>query len=262
MGLTGIADPCIVMDRPPLEEGMRNLTFVFRMRLAILCAGAMLCGHELRAQTQTQTPPRSLPPTTISLQNDALAGVRYDNRWQFYFGAGYRHFNAGPGLLQGANLGGPDMQITRRMSSHWGATGNVRGYWGTSGAVPNQWGIQGPLVSEYLFLAGPEYRGPRNEHAAVNFHALAGGAYGIYDSDLKGHPPGAVGFYNNGLVFGSAFGGSLDLNRSANWALRISPDVMVTHHGGQYQEQFALSVGVLYRFTGRKHAKPAPTPNP
>lgn len=239
---------------------MRNLTFVLRTGLAFLCAGAMLCGQELRAQAQTQTPPRSLPPTTISLQNDTLAGVRYDNHWQLYFGAGYRHFNAGPDLLKGASLGGPDVQMTRRLSPHWGATGNVRGYWGTSGAVPNQYGIQGPLVSEYLFMAGPEYRGPRNEHAAVSFHALAGGAYGIYDSDLKGHPPAVVGFYNNGLVFAGAFGGSLDLNRSANWALRISPDLMLTQHGSQFQEQFGLSVGVLYRFPAKKHAKPAQKP--
>lgn len=235
---------------------MRNLTFVFRTRLALLCAGAMLCGQGLQAQTQKPTPTESLPASTYSLQNDTLAGVRYDNHWQLYFGAGYRHFNAGPDLFQGAQLGGPDVQITRRLSPHWGATGNVRGYWGTSGATPNKYGIQGPLVSEYLFLGGPEYRGPRNEHAAVNFHALIGGAYGVYDADLGRIPPGMVGFYSNGMSVAGAFGGSLDLNRSPRWALRLSPDLMVTHHGSQFQEQFAMSVGVLYRFAPRKHANP------
>lgn len=235
---------------------MRNLTFVFRMRLALLCAGAIMCGQALFAQTQKPAATESLPPSTYSLQNDTLAGVRYDNRWQLYFGAGYRHFNAGPNLFQGAQMGGPDVQITRRLSTHWAATGNARGYWGTSGATPNKYGIAGPLVSEYLFLAGPEYRGPRNEHAAVNFHALVGGAYGIYDADLGKIPPGAVGFYNNGLSVAGAFGGSLDLNRSPRWALRLSPDLMVTRHGNQFQEQFAMSVGVLYRFVGKPHAKP------
>ncbi|HVJ08442.1 MAG TPA: hypothetical protein VM554_08645 [Acidisarcina sp.] len=235
---------------------MRNLTFVFRTTLALLCAGAMLCGSGLRAQTQKPTPTENLPPPTYSLQNDTLAGVRYDNNWQLYFGAGFRHFNAGPNLFHGASLGGPDVQITRRLSHRWAVTGNGRGYWGTSGAAPNKYGIEGPMVSEYLFLGGPEYRGPRNEHAALNFHALVGGARATYDSDLGKVPPGAVGFYNNGTSFAGAFGGSLDLNRSPRWALRISPDMMLTHHGSEYQEQFALSVGVLYRWT-KKQPHPA-----
>jgi hypothetical protein len=245
---------------------MRDLTLVFRTGLAFLCAGAMLCGQGLLAQTQTQTqtPPKSqgLPPTTISLQNDALTGVRYDNHWQFYFGAGYRHFNAGPDLFQGSNMGGPDMQVTRRLSDHWGATGNVRMYWGTSGVVPNSFGIEGPLVSEYDFLAGPEWRGPHNKHAAVNLHALVGGSYGVYETELEGHPPGELGFYPNGLAFAGAFGGSLDLNRSPKLALRISPDLMLTHHGNEFQEQFAISVGLLYRFSNQRHHKQQPQPPP
>ncbi len=245
---------------------MRNLNFVLRTGLALLCAGAMIYGQEPRAGAQSQSSsPSSLPPTTISLQNDTLANVRYDNKNQFYFGAGYRHYNAGPDLLHGNAMGGPDMQYTRRIANHWGLTGNMRAYYGTSGAVPNVYGVQGPLVSEYMFLGGPEYRSIHNEHAAVNFHALVGGSYGIYDADLpSGVTPAQVGFYSNGLAFGGAFGGSLDLNRSANWALRISPDLMLTHHGNQFQEQFAISVGVLYRFTGKKNAKkkaaPATTP--
>ena len=113
---------------------------------------------------------------------------------------------------------------------------------------PIPYGIHGPLVSEYDFAAGPEYRGPHNKHAALNFHALVGGSYGVYETELEGVPPGHLGFYSNGVSFLGAFGGSLDLNRSANWALRISPDYMFTNHGSNYQNQFAISVGVLYRF--------------
>ena len=165
---------------------MRNLTSVLKTGLALLCAGSMLYGQALHAQAPApaqapppaQTPPaaqtpatpptQGLPPSTISLDNNPLAGVTYTNHWQFYFGAGYRHFNAGPALHQNSIMGGPDMQVTRRLNNHWAATGNVRMYWGTSGTIPNPYAIQGPLVSEYDFAAGPEYRGPHNKHAALN----------------------------------------------------------------------------------------------
>ena len=243
---------------------MRNLTSVLKTGLALFCAGSMLYGQVLLAQAPAPTtpvPPTGLPPTTVSLDNNPLSGVNYQNHWQFYFGAGYRDFAAGPELHQRANMGGPDMQITRRLNNHWGATGNVRMYWGTTGTIPNPYGIHGPLVSEYDFAAGPEYRGPHNKHAALNFHALVGGSYGVYETELEGVPPGQLGFYSNGLAFLGAFGGSLDLNRSANWALRISPDYMFTNHGSNYQNQFAISVGVLYRFqkkVPKTAAKPAP----
>ncbi len=258
---------------------MRNLTSVLKTGLALLCAGSMLYGQALHAQAPApaqapppaQTPPaaqapatpptQGLPPSTISLDNNPLAGVTYTNHWQFYFGAGYRHFNAGPALHQNSIMGGPDMQVTRRLNNHWAATGNVRMYWGTSGTIPNPYAIQGPLVSEYDFAAGPEYRGPHNKHAALNLHALVGGSYGVYETELEGVPPGLLGFYPNGLSFLGAFGGSLDLNRSANWALRISPDYMMTHHGNMFQNQFAISVGVLYRFN-HKVPKPVKKPAP
>ena len=37
--------------------------------------------------------------------NNTLANVRYDWRWEVYGGFAYSHFNAGPNLIQGANLG-------------------------------------------------------------------------------------------------------------------------------------------------------------
>ena len=63
-----------------------------------------------------------------------------------------------------------------------GATANVRGYYGTTGVVPNPYNIHGPFVYEHLFMAGPSIRGPKNEHAALTFHALVGGSYGVFNS--------------------------------------------------------------------------------
>jgi hypothetical protein len=58
-----------------------------------------------------------------------------------------------------------------------------------------------------------------------------------------------LGLFNNGVALATALGGSLDLNRSPRYSLRISPDYLLTRFGGVSQNEFAISVGVLYRFS-------------
>ena len=203
-------------------------------------------------KSQAQVPVYTPPPVA---PNDTLADVRYDYRYEVYGGFAYSHFNAGPNLLQGSNLGGFDLQGVRWFRRHWAAAANVRGYYGTSGVVPNTYGIRGPFVSEHMFLAGPEFRGWSNPHASLTLHALFGGAYGNFDSALGGVPPGNLGLFSNQFAFGSALGGAVDLNRSPRLAFRISPDATLTNFGSAgIHEQFAISVGIVYRLeqVGRK----------
>jgi hypothetical protein len=50
------------------------------------------------------------------------------------------------------------------------------------------------------------------------------------------------------VAFGSALGGSIDLNRSPKLAFRISPDATLTDFGSAgIRAQFAISVGLVYR---------------
>jgi hypothetical protein len=208
-------------------------------------------GSAANAQVPVYTP----PPVTA---NNSLANVRYDYRWELYGGFAYSHFNAGPNLLQGANLGGYDFEAAHWFRQHWALAGSARGYFGTSGVAPNIYNIRGPFVSEQMYMVGPEFRGPSNPHASVTLHALFGGAYGDFSSALGGVPPTALGMFNNQFTFGGAFGGAIDLNRSQNLAFRISPDATLTNFGGAgLHEQFAISVGLVYRLdqVGRKKRK-------
>lgn len=222
--------------------------------LAFVAIATLIFCASCRAQSQTapqsQTPPQPRS-TNVPLSNtpsSALAGVRYDYKWEMYGGFAYSHFNAGPNLLQGANLGGFDIQAARFLRPKWAVAGNVRGYYGTSGVVPNPYGITGPFVSEHMLLVGPEYRGLSNEHGSIMLHALVGGAYGNFEKDLSGVPPGALGLFSNQFAFGSAFGGSIDLNRSPRLVFRISPDATLTDFGSAgLKDQFTISVGILYR---------------
>jgi hypothetical protein len=193
-------------------------------------------------------PPAQTLPETPSLQNETLQKLNYRNKYDIYGGFASSHFNAGPALIPGANLGGFDVQGTLWLNKRMGATANIRGYYGTTGVVPNPYGIHGPFIYEHQFMAGPSIRGPRNEHAALTFHALVGGAYGVFDSAVdQGLIGPNLGLFNNGFAFATALGGSLDLNRSPNLALRLSPDYLLTRFGGTSQNEFAISLGVLYR---------------
>lgn len=211
----------------------------------ILAAIALLPCFQNQAQAQYKQP--------VVAPSAPLSGVRYDNRWEVYGGFAYSRFTAGPQLVQGSNLGGFDVQGTRWFTTRLGLTGNVRGYYGTSGAQPNPYGIRGPFVSETLFMGGPEYRGPSNQHVTTTFHALFGGDHGnfesaLYDQHGQKVPPLAVGFFSNQVAFASALGGSLDLNRSPKLAFRISPDAILTDFGSSgIKADFAISVGLVYR---------------
>ncbi len=228
------------------------------LAVAVLAPGAGLAAH---AQSTDQQVPANATYVTIN----PLAGVSYDNRYDLSLGAAYDHMKAGPNLLQGANLGGLDLSGSYWLSRRWGLEGSGRGYLGTSGAGPNPYGISGPFVSDYFFTAGPEWLGPHNKHGDIIFHILAGGAYANFSKDLNGRAPQginvfqAVGFYPNQIAPAAIFGGHLDLNRSARWVFRITPDAIFTWYNINYppyirQEDvnFGISVGMEYKFKKKR----------
>ena len=231
-----------------------------------LCAGARTEAQDTAGQSSSSQslPPQSTPDqpslngTYIAI--DPLALVRYDNRFDISLGMAYDHMKAGPNLLQGSNLGGLDLSGTMWLSKHWGAEASGRGYLGTSGAAPNAPNnIKGPFVQEYFFTAGPEWLGPHNKHGALIAHVLVGGVDGMFEKDLLGQSPSVVGFYNNQLALAGIVGGHIDLNRSAHWVFRITPDAVITRYGTNYGNKitqtdvnFAISVGLEYKFKKKR----------
>jgi hypothetical protein len=193
------------------------------------------------------------------ISTDPLALVRYDNRYDISLGMAYDHMKAGPTLLQGSNLGGLDLTGSYWFRKHWGVQGTGRGYLGTSGAGVNSAGIKGPFVSQYIFAAGPEWLGPHNKHGAIIAHVLVGGAYGKFEQDLRGNSPSVVDFYNDQFAPAAIIGGHFDLNRSAHWVFRITPDAVLTRYSTNYAPKltqtdinFAISVGLEYKFKKKR----------
>jgi hypothetical protein len=94
---------------------------------------------------------------------------------------------------------------------------------------------------------------------------MFGGVYGNFQKDLLGHPPSDFDFYSNQLAPAAIVGGHIDLNRSEHWVFRITPDAVMTHYTfndaphttssyAQFDVNFAISVGLEYKFTSIKRS--------
>jgi hypothetical protein len=245
--------------RLPVRFSLLSAVLVLGLSASFPCAFS-----QVQPSVQTTSQPTG-NGTYIAV--DPLANVKYDNKWDFSLGMAYDHMKAGPNLLQGSNLGGLDLSGSYWFSKNWAIEGSGRGYVGTSGAAPNSFigsngeteNIQGPFVAQYLFVGGPEWLGPHNKHGALIAHAMFGGVYGRFQQDLRGQSPSIVGFYNDQVAPAAIIGGHMDLNRSARWVFRITPDAVITHYGinygskiTQFDVNFAISVGVEYRFKAKR----------
>jgi hypothetical protein len=225
------------------------------------------------SSSQTPSGPASQPAPTqygVYISVDPLARVTYDNRYDLSLGLAYDHMKAGPALLQGSNLGGLDMNGSYWLTRNWGIEASGRAYVGTSGAAPNHDGtnggpITGPMVKQYFFVGGAEWLGPHNKHGALIAHAMFGGVYGNFQKDLRGNPPADFDFYYNQIAPAAIIGGHFDLNRSERWVFRVTPDAVITHYTfsnapystlsyTQYDVNFAISVGMEYKFTSIKRS--------
>jgi hypothetical protein len=204
-------------------------------------------------------------PAQAQTKLGPAAPVTYDNKYEIYAGLNYMNFKAGENLPKRMNLGGAEIEGTYWLTGKLGLAAEYRGGAGTTQVFPTAGpaGIHRPLVFMNDALFGVQYRGPKNQHAALNYHAYGGFAMGVFDDGTQGAGPGNfltptqnaqyVGLYANHTAPIIALGGSLDMNRSKNWAVRLSPDLILEHFGNETREFFAISGGIVYRFPVKKN---------
>ena len=226
---------------------------MLRMMTKKIALAAVLAGllTSICAQAQTKLGP--------------AAPVTYDNKYEVYGGLNFMNFMAGQELTRRMDFGGGELEGTYWLTPKWGASAEYRGEAGTTPALPNAgiYGIHRPLVYMNMVLFGAQYRWMQNQHAALDFHAYGGPAYGVFDAGTAGdgapyitstpaQNAQTIGLYANHTAPVFALGGSLDMNRSKNWAIRLSPDLILEHFGNETREFFAISGGVVYRFPVKK----------
>ena len=205
-----------------------------------LMAGA----GQMKAQDTTGT-----QPVAATGKLSAAPPVTYANRWEIYSGIMLQNDQAGQNLPKRMNMGGVEALGTYWITQRWGVGGDFRGMAGTTPVFPNPYTTR-PLVVMYEGLGGVEFRGPKNQRAAINFHAYGGVMHGDFTETPL--PAGEdVGLYTNRTKPMAAIGTSFDFNRSKSIAIRLSPDLIIETLGTETREFFAISGGVVYRF-GKK----------
>ncbi len=244
-----------------------RLTASFAAVLALgVCAGISLQAQSSSSQSQPTPAPQSPDRQAVSYGTysplDPLARVRYDNRYDVSLGMAYDHMKAGANVLQGANLGGLDAEGSFWLTRNWGIEGSGRYYVGTSG-VGQPIPLKGPFVDEFFVTGGPEWLGPHNKHGALIAHVMFGGSH--FNSHTYPYTAAQTNFYGDQFAPAAIIGGHFDLNRSEHWVFRVTPDAVMTHYTfndapysstsfSQYDVNFAISVGLEYKFTGTKRS--------
>jgi hypothetical protein len=225
---------------------------MLRMMTNKIAMAAVLAGLLTAVGAQAQT---KLGPA---------APVTYDNKYEVYGGLNFMNFMAGQELTRRMDFGGGEIEGTYWLTGKWGASAEYRGEAGTTPVLPNAgiYGIHRPLVYSNMVLFGAQFRWMQNQHAALDLHAYAGPSYGVFDAGTAGAGPtpgisaasnaNLIGLYANHTAPVFALGGSVDMNRSKNWAVRLSPDLILDEFGSGTREFFAISGGVVYRIPVKK----------
>jgi hypothetical protein len=133
---------------------------------------------------------------------------------------------------------------------------DIRGHFGdatlanatiVNGVYTSTYGLH-PLIDEYTFMAGPQWRFYRKEKYAVGAHVLAGLARGEFDGGTHGIPATDVGLWPTSSAFASSVGVNLDYNLYPNLALRVTPYGIYTNFGSANQINKGVNAQLVFRF--------------
>ena len=226
--------------------GRHTTMQIFPTTLALATALALTSAAS--SQTQQQPPPAQPESVTAAAKLAERPPVTYDNKYELYGGIGLQNFQAGQQLPKKMVFGNIEINGTRWLNRRIGVAVDFRGGAGTTQVFPNS-DLSRPLVVQYTGMGGVQYRGPKNQFAAINYHAYAGAMHGIFDETARQDLN--VGLYTNRTGAIGVVGGSVDFNYTRQIAFRFSPDLVFEHLGDETREFFALSGGVIYRF-GKK----------
>ena len=194
-----------------------------------------------------------LPFSRLHAQVTATAPVttepQYAQRWDLYGGAQYSHFNPSPSRgVAAINLLGWNGSATAWFRPAWGIEASARGLYGNMVLPSNAYNLTNPPMSEHLFLFGPSFRFLRTPNYTFGMHTLFGAAYGKFSTGFpSGVQPNTLSIYNDKLAFGSAVGAYADYNVTPKWSVRLVTDWQPTHYGFTFQNEFAGSVGLVYK---------------
>jgi hypothetical protein len=216
------------------------------------------------AQSQTQ-PMQSIPAQTPAERAQVLKEAQsrvharrqqrvaqivqdtYSHKFEAYFGGGYLRFRPGT-TLQHINEAAWNVGLTDYLHGKLGITADFRGYYGTAYTYNNPFNVHAPSISEYTFMAGPQYRFYAREHWAASVQALAGAGHGNFDTNTGGLPGPLINLWPDATTFNVSVGVPIDYNLGPGLAVRLTPNYLLTDYGSTLEHNLGFNAGIVYRF--------------
>jgi hypothetical protein len=180
----------------------------------------------------------------------AIIADIYSHKYETYAGSGYLRFRAGDSLQKVTEVDW-NVGFTDYIKPKLGITGDARGYYGTAYTYNNEFQIFKPSISQYTFMAGPQYRAYQGLHFAAGVRVLAGLSHGNFDTNTGGLPSQYLGLYPNGNAFAINGGIPVDYNISPAIAARVTPEFLYNNFGSSNQFNMGFSLSLVYRFGKR-----------
>ncbi len=211
-------------------------------------------------QTITQLPQQS-PQERARILKEAQARVMnrrrlreqqviedtYSHKYELYAGGGYLRFRPGR-YLQHMNEEAWNVGVTEWLRPKLGIAADFRGYYGTANALDFTNRVYTPSISQYTFMAGPQYRAYANTRWSVAAQVLAGIGHGNFATGTRGVPAADVGVYADGNVLNLSAGVPIDYNLGPTLAVRLTPAYLLTNYGSEIQHNLGFTTGLVYRW--------------
>ncbi len=242
--------------------GCQVYPLLFLITLAVPGLMAQNSTGSVSPAPQAQTAPENPQQNQIRLAQEAQARVHarrqqrkqrivqdtYSHKFEVYGGGGYTRFRPGESL-QHINESAWNGGFTDYLWGRLGLTADLRGYYGTAFITPNPYNIFKPTISQYTFMAGPQYRFVRREHWAISGQGLVGAAKGNFNANSAEFPGTLIGLWPKGTDVSFAATVPIDYNISPGLAFRIQPGYWLTTFGSTAQvKNLGFNAGLVYRF--------------
>ncbi|MGI4757977.1 MAG: hypothetical protein ACRYGF_14140 [Janthinobacterium lividum] len=226
---------------------------------AILSSAALLIAT---ASAFAQAAPSGTPAPGVSRRIRANRQARvqrnildtYSHRYEIAGGGGFLRFRTGQ-YLQKISQINFFMTGGYALNPQLSIVGDVRGMYGKAN-IPNLFvknNVFGPNISEYTFMAGPQYRFYTKEKYSISASATGGVALSKFGGDAKGLRSEDLGMWPDSN-YKPAFAVNLiaDYNIYNNLAFRVQPTYLGTTFGGTLQNNLGVQFGVVYRLGRQK----------
>ena len=223
---------------------------MFGFRFSVKCAAAALAAVLVTSGStslQAQFSRRRETNANRRARIERTIQDTYSHQWDAGGGGGYLRFRSGE-LLQKNNEVTFWLSATRYFTPKLGIVGDIRGQYGNAKVGNTIYNIKNPQISEYTFMAGPNYRFYMREKTAMSVFGTVGAGIGKFDSGSKNIPAENLGIWPSETRAVFSAGVNIDYNFYPNLAFRVTPTYLGSTWGGTVQNNVGVNLGIVYRF--------------